>query len=83
MYRAGNVRVTFDMKISACINGYDMFAPGNIYEDVMPDKDIVLEVKYDSFIPDHILQLLTGITTVQESVSKYILCSDKLNEKYK
>ncbi len=75
---AGNVRITFDMKIAACTNGLDLFDENNIYETVMPDNDIVLEVKYDSFIPEYILQMLTGISTAQESVSKFILCSDKL-----
>lgn len=79
--REGNVRVTFDMKIAACINGMDMFADGNIYENVMPDNDIVLEIKYDSYIPSRILHLLTDISTVQESVSKYIICSDRLRER--
>ena len=75
---AGNVRITFDMKIAACTNGLDLFDENNVYENVMPDNDIVLEVKYDSFIPEYILQMLTGISTAQESVSKFILCSDKL-----
>ncbi|MBR5089033.1 MAG: polyphosphate polymerase domain-containing protein [Ruminiclostridium sp.] len=79
---AGNVRVTFDMKISACTNGYDMFDGNCIYEDVMPDKDIVLEVKYDNYIPEYIMQVLSGISTLQESVSKYVLCIDKLNQRY-
>lgn len=76
---AGNVRITFDMKIAACINGFDIFDRSNIYENVMPDNDIVLEVKYDSFIPGYIMQMLTGISTMQESVSKYVLCRDQLN----
>lgn len=76
--RAGNVRITFDMKISACVNGFDIFDPSNVYENVMPDNDIVLEVKYDSFIPGYIMQMLTGITSMQESVSKYVLCRDRL-----
>ena len=79
---AGNVRVTFDMKIAACINGIDMFAPDCIYEDVMPDKDLVLEIKYDEFIPDHILHLFTDIPNIRESVSKYVICSDKLRERF-
>ena len=54
---------------------------GNIYENVMPDNDIVLEIKYDSYIPSRILHLLTDISTVQESVSKYIICSDRLRER--
>ena len=57
------------------------YADGNIYENVMPDNDIVLEIKYDSYIPSRILHLLTDISTVQESVSKYIICSDRLRER--
>lgn len=76
---AGNVRITFDMKIAACVNGVDLFDEKNIYETVMPDNDIVLEVKFDRFIPDYIYRMLTGIDTMQESVSKYIMCSDKIS----
>lgn len=78
IFRAGNVRITFDMKISACVNGFDMFDTRNVYENAMPDNDIVLEVKYDNFIPEVIAQILSGISTVQESVSKYVICSDVL-----
>ncbi|MBO6301962.1 MAG: polyphosphate polymerase domain-containing protein [Ruminiclostridium sp.] len=80
--RAGNVRVTFDMKISACTSGYDIFREDNVFCTVMPDNDIVLEVKYDSFMPDYVRQLLSGITAQQESVSKFILCSDRLRGNY-
>ena len=75
---AGNVRITFDMKIAACTNGIDLFDPDNVYETVMPENEIVLEVKYDDFIPAHIQQVLTGIDTMEEAFSKFILCSDKL-----
>ena len=74
---AGNVRVTFDMKISACVNSTDLFDPDCVFSTVMPDNDIILEVKYDRFIPHHILQLLTGVSAMQESVSKFVLCSDR------
>jgi hypothetical protein len=77
---AGNVRITFDMKIAACTNSLDLFGADNVYETVMPENEIVLEVKYDNFLPAHIGQLLTGINTTEEAVSKFILCSDKLGE---
>lgn len=80
--RAGNVRITFDMKISACVNGLDIFDENNVYENVMQDNDLVLEVKYDSYIPEYIMQVLTGISAAQESVSKYIICSDRLHAIY-
>lgn len=79
---AGNVRITFDMKIAAGTGGFDIFDSSGVYENVMPDNDIVLEVKYDSFIPDYITQMLAGISSLRESVSKYVLCSDKLRSKY-
>ncbi len=76
---AGNVRITFDMKIAACTNGFDIFDASNIYENVMPENDVVLEVKYDSYIPEYITSMLAGIDCMQESVSKYILCRDQLS----
>ncbi len=79
---AGNVRVTFDMKIAACTSGFDMFRGDNVYCGVMPDNDIVLEIKYDDFMPDYVRQLLTGVSAIPESVSKYILCSDMLRLSY-
>jgi len=77
---AGNVRITFDMKIAACTNSIDLFSPENVYETVMPENDIVLEVKYDSFLPSHIQQLLTGISTSEEAVSKFVMCCDKVGD---
>ncbi|MCR4779684.1 MAG: polyphosphate polymerase domain-containing protein [Ruminiclostridium sp.] len=77
---AGNVRITFDMKIAACTNSLDLFGADNVYETVMPENEIVLEIKYDSFLPAHIAQVLTGISASEEAVSKFILCSDKLGE---
>ena len=60
----------------------NIFDRGNVYENVMQDNDLVLEVKYDSYIPEYIMQVLTGISAAQESVSKYIICSDRLHAKY-
>ena len=77
---AGNVRITFDMKIAACTNGLDLFAPDNIYETVMPENDIVLEIKYDSYLPEHIRQVITGFASSEESVSKFVLCCDRLGD---
>ncbi len=79
---AGNVRITFDMKVSVCINSLDIFGSDNVYSNVMPDNDIIMEVKYDSFIPQYILQMLTGIPTTEEAFSKYILCCDTLRLRY-
>ena len=67
------------MKVSAGINGLDMFDERVRYSPVFPDNDIVLEVKYDNFIPLYIEELLSGVPMTQESVPKYVLCRDKFN----
>lgn len=77
--RFGNVRVTFDKRLSACFNTMDMFSPQAQYTPIF-DKDIILEVKFDKYIPDSIQAALHGLVAPQESVSKYILCTDRMLE---
>ena len=79
VYPFGNVRITFDKKLSTCYNGIDMFEKGTFFSPVYP-REIILEVKYDRYIPDSIRAVLHGIITTQQSVSKYILCCEKLTE---
>ena len=71
---AGNVRLTFDMKISSGDKNRDIFDEKLILSPVFSDGTVILEVKYDEFIPMYIEELLTGLPIMQESVSKYIYC---------
>lgn len=77
--RFGNVRITFDKKLSACFNTMDMFAPEAQYTDIL-GGNIILEVKFDSYIPDSIQSALHGLNVPQQSVSKYTLCTDRMLE---
>lgn len=79
IYPFGNVRITFDKKLSTCYNSIDMFEEGAFFSPVYP-REIILEVKFDEYIPESIQSALHGIITAQQSVSKYILCCDKLTE---
>ena len=38
----------------------------------------VIEIKYDDYLPSYLMDLLGGIELRQDSVSKFILCHDKL-----
>ncbi|MCL2698610.1 MAG: polyphosphate polymerase domain-containing protein [Oscillospiraceae bacterium] len=77
---AGNVRVTFDRKVSAGFGSTDVFKAS--YVPVMNplENDVVLEIKYDRFIPSYIQELFTGFPLMPEPVSKYVLCADKILE---
>ncbi len=74
--QAGNVRVTLDSHLSVCYNTFDMFSENALYYPVFKANEAVLEVKYDGFLPLYIKELLSGLPIMQESVSKFILCTD-------
>lgn len=79
VYPHGNVRITFDKKLSTCYNTTDMFADDAVYS-LIYNNEIILEVKYDNYLPSSIQAVLQGLSAPRQSVSKYIICSDNLLE---
>ena len=77
--RRMSVRITFDQKLSACFNTLDMFAPEAQYTRIY-DKEIILEVKFDNYIPDGIQAALQCLNAPMQPVSKYIICTDRMLE---
>ncbi len=68
IYEPGNVRVTLDCGIRTGVYSTDLFA----LHPLMPTGDPnVLEVKYDRFLPDIIRYLISPVSRVRESFSKY------------
>lgn len=79
VYPHGNVRITFDRRLSVCYDTLDMFSRGAFYSPVFT-RDIVLEIKYDSYLPAAIYAAVQGLEAPRMSVSKYIICCDKITE---
>ena len=75
IYPAGNVRVTFDSDIRSSLYGKDFindpFAGINACEDT---REIIMEVKYDEFLPEIIALLIQSGNVRQQSFSKYGIC---------
>lgn len=73
-YPDGNVRVTFDSCIMSS-NRFDAFfdetLPGR---PILPTGQTMLEIKYDEFIPDFILNALSVKNLQMTAFSKYYLC---------
>ncbi len=66
-----NVRITFDMKISASYE-IDKFLSGdyqNFY--ILPSNQNVLEVKFDCILPSYIRKVVESYSYKQSSFSKY------------
>jgi hypothetical protein len=79
----GNVRITFDKKLSAGINTFELFHPKLVMEEVLPTELTIMEVKFDSFLPDHIRQILQPKSHIRSSISKYVLCREKTIQHFK
>ncbi len=73
IYLYGNVRVTFDSKVQSSLRNTDMFNKHLPMVDVLDPTEVILEVKYDEYLPDVIKVLLQGINTKHEAYSKYQL----------
>jgi len=73
-YHAGNIRITFDSDLKYSTETSDIFSDSVQACSVPVDNKIILEVKYDNFIPDHIRYLLSIEGALKKSVSKYAIC---------
>jgi len=70
----GNVRVTFDHSVRSGFNTYDIFSKDLWTMPVFEPNQLVLEVKYDEFIPNKVRNLLKLNALEEIAVSKYVLC---------
>jgi len=83
LYDYGNVRITFDKRLSAGINTVDMFHPGLVLEETIPAPLTIMEIKYDSFLPDHIRKIIEPKSHIRSSISKYVICREASMKHFK
>lgn len=74
IYTAGNVRITFDSNIRSGLYSQDIFNPELSTMSVTENKQIILEVKFDGFLPEMIQDMLQTNTRQSTAVSKYAVC---------
>ncbi len=75
IYRPGNVRVTFDSKIRTSLFTRD-FLKDEVADISATDSpgDMLLEVKYDAFLPEIIQDMIQVNNIRQQAFSKYGAC---------
>jgi hypothetical protein len=71
----GNVRVTFDRHLATGIYRQDLWDPDAALLPVLAPGQVVMEVKFDHFLPDFIRSLLQLPGVSQTAVSKYVQCA--------
>lgn len=73
-YAPGNVRITFDSNLSASAE-CGLFLDGGFHKlPVMAPGTVLMEVKFDSFLPAHIKDALNIGSLRRTSFSKYCSC---------
>ncbi len=80
----GNVRITFDKALRAGISGagnscVDIFDSELLTVPVYPNGMVIMEVKYDDFIPKALSMLVSSVGGEKIAVSKFTTCRDVLN----
>ncbi len=75
IYKAGNVRITFDYKIRTTVFRHD-FMSQDVFDISATDYpgDMILEVKYDEFLPGIIQDIVQIKNARQQAFSKYGAC---------
>lgn len=71
-YAPGNVRITFDADMQASLP----YADARL--SALPSGYLILEVKYDNFLPEVIAKILSCTKLTQIAVSKYTMCREVL-----
>ena len=72
----GNTRITLDRKILSSTD-FSSFGKEKTYGRAVLSEDLlVLEVKYDDFLPDVYRQILGGALLERTTFSKYYLCQE-------
>ncbi len=75
----GNVRITFDKNLRVGMSGVDMFDKELLTVPVYPNGMVIMEVKYDDFIPKALSMLVSSVGGEKIAVSKFTTCRDVLN----
>lgn len=82
-YEFGGVRITFDKHLMAGVNTFDIFEPKLVTVHALPSKIMILEVKYNQFIPTHIRNMLQLDSHHRSAISKYVICREEGMHYYK
>jgi hypothetical protein len=75
----GNVRITFDKNLRCSQHGAGLFDEGLPTLPVHASEQLILEIKYDSFLPTSIQKIIPGTLAGPVAISKYYHCRLKIH----
>lgn len=70
-----NIRITFDKRVRA-FKGNGLFEEQNALVGVLAPEYMILEVKYDKYLPAYVENILSSIRMQRMSISKYCMARE-------
>ncbi|MEK9657121.1 MAG: polyphosphate polymerase domain-containing protein [bacterium] len=74
VFKQGNVRVTFDKNLKLSYSNEDLFDKKSFTISACDQHLVIMEVKYEKFLPAFIKQALDGSHCARSAISKYAIC---------
>lgn len=71
---SGNTRITLDENLRTIPYGKDIFASHHAMIPVLEPDQVILEVKFDDFLPGYLGECLGDIPKIPMAVSKFAMC---------
>jgi len=71
-----DVRVTFDKCLSAGLNSIDLFDENMVTTETLTFPIMIMEVKFNSYLPDYIRDILQLDSHHRSAISKYVICRE-------
>ena len=69
-----DVRITFDKDIRTAYRGVSLFDFDQPTYPVIDDYAMVMEVKFNAYLPTWIRELIQPVSNIRSAISKYCLC---------
>jgi len=70
----GNTRITLDENLRTRPYCADLFSPATGMFPVLEDGEVILEVKFDDFLPGYLSEVLSDIPKIPMAFSKFAMC---------
>jgi len=74
VYPVSNIRITLDSELKTGLSSSDFFSRNISLVPACRAGQVILEVKYDDFIPDFVCSLLSAVDSEWLALSKYEQC---------
>lgn len=71
----GNTRITFDKELRTGLRDSDILNPDLITIKALDNSYIIMEVKFDEYLPSLIQNLIQFESLTKQSASKYVICT--------